>query len=332
MTATTLPTTDRSAHRPRATESTSPQLLVASDGSEAADGAIAVGGLIARRQHLEMEVLTVLSETRASLLHADEVERKIRRQLHRLGSDDECRIEVRAGAPAQVIAGVAREHRIELIVMGATRRGLRALLPGKPTLSRLLPIGDTPILSVPASARRLPSRLVIATDFSMPSIGAARAAVEIVGRFSRIDIVHVQAPETGPVFEWNHYEESYDGGVRGAFDRLLHDLGLAPSPFVETWTLAGDASSEILRFAERSGGDLIAVGGRDHGVLGRIRDRSVTHDLMQKAECSLLVAPRRPAVVWRARKRLPDLVPGSDVIDFRPPILPPFAFQPCHAR
>lgn len=326
MTAATLPTIDRSAHWTRPTELTSPQLLVASDGSEAADGAIAVGGLLARRQHLEMEVLTVLNEARANLLLADEAEKRIRRQLDALGSGDQCRIEVRSGAPAQVIAGVAREHRTELIVMGATRRGLRALLPGKPTLSRLLPIGDTPILSVPASARRLPSRLVIATDFSMPSIRAARAAVEMVGGFSRIDIVHVQAPDTGPVFEWNHYEESYDGGVRGAFDRLLHDLGLAPSPGVETWTLAGDASSEILRFAERSGCDLIAVGGRDHGVLERIRDRSVTRDLMQKAECSLLVAPRRPAVVWRAPQRLPDLVPGTDVIGFRPPILPPFAF------
>lgn len=322
MTAATLPTIDRAVHSTRATESMSPQLLVASDGTSAADGAITVGGLLARRQHLEMEVLTVLRESRASLLVATEAEQKIRRQLDSLGAHDRCAVEVRSGAPARVIADVAREHRTALVVMGATRRGLRALLPGKPTLSHLLPIGDIPILSVPASMRRLPSRLLIATDFSMPSIRAARAAIEIIGGYSRIDIVNVRSPDSGPAFEWNRYEESFDGGVRGEFDRLLHDLGLAPSPFVETWTLAGDPSSEILRFAERSGCDLIAMGARAHGVLERMRDRSVTRDLMQKAECALLVAPRKPAIPWRSPRTVPGLVTGANLFGFRPAMLP----------
>jgi len=303
MSSPTLPAVERSTHLVRPTNATSPQLLVATDGSSSADGAVCLGALLARRQDLDMEVLTVLSGSNATLEAASDAEQRIRRQLETVGAtQDDHRIEVRSGPAARTIAGVAREHGAGLIVMGVRRRGLRAWLPGARTLTQLLPIGDTPILSVPPSTRALPSRLLIAMDFSMPSIHAARAAVEIIGGFSRIDIVHVEPFDSAPGFERIRWQESSDIGVGGAFDRLLRGLPLVPTQLVETWTLAGDPSSELLRFAERSGCDLIAAGGRDQGILERVRQRSVTRDLLRSVNCPLLIAPRRLAPVWRSPK------------------------------
>ena len=294
MTAMTAPIIERLSVPTPVLDSSWPDLLVATDGTEAADGAVCVAARLAERQHLDAELLTVLRED-SGLEDAMDAESRVRHQLRTFGAANaEYRIAIHSGAPAHTIARVANAHRVGMIVMGTTRTGVQGLLPGAGTMKRLLPLGDTPILAVPRYGRYVPSRVVIAVDFTMPSIRAALTAVQMIGRFTRVDVVHVE-PETPAPVDWNSWEETYDGGVRGAFDRLLSDLSLTTGDSVETWTLKGDPSSELLRFAERSACDLITAGGRDHGLMERIRERSVTRDLLYRAPCSLLIAPSRPA-------------------------------------
>jgi nucleotide-binding universal stress UspA family protein len=297
MSTLTMPGIDHSARVAAQTDATSPQLLVATDGSDAANGAVCVGALLATQRRLEMEVLTVLA-SRASLSDAGNADRLIKEQLRNIGArDDRFPIEVRSGPTAQTIARVARDHHARMIIVGDRRRGL--LPPAVAgTATRLLPLTDAPMLMVPSWVRTLPARVVMAVDFSMPSIMAARAAIELIGGFTRIDIVHVTPAGSGPTFDWNPWEESYDGGVRGAFDRLLHDLRLVPSQSVATWMLEGDPVSEILRFTERTRCDLVTAGGCNRGFLERMRDRSVTRRLARSTDWMMLVAPRPQAQAW----------------------------------
>ena len=298
MTTATAPIVARQSIPQLPADARWPDLLVATDGTSAADGAVCVGAQLAERQRLDFEMLTVLRQ-KSGISDAEQAESRVRAQLRMFGaSDDGCHVEVHSGPAARTIARVAREHRVGMVVMGTTRHGVRGLLPGAGTMSRLLPLGETPIFAVPSYHRYIPSRLMIAVDFSMPSIRAARTAIEMIGSFSRVDIVHVESDDTTP-FEWNPWEDGYDGGVRGAFDRLIADLQLSRKQDVETWTLKGDVSSELLRFAERSGCDLITGGGTDHGLLDRVRERSVTRDLLHRAPCALLIAPRRPPGIWK---------------------------------
>ena len=316
MTMVTAPVIARQADPGPATDASWPDILVATDGTAAADGAVCVGARLAERQHLDVELLTVLRE-KTGLAAAVDAESRVRAQLRMFDvADDSRRIALHSGPAARTIARIAQERRVGMIVMGTTRHGVRGLLPGAGTMSRLLPLGDTPIFAVPSFGRYIPRRLMIAVDFSMPSIRAARTAVEMIGGFTRIDIVHVEGDHVGEPLEWNPGEESYDGGVRGAMNRLIADLRLPRHQEIETWTLKGDVSSELLRFAERSSCDLITAGGRDHGLLERIRDRSVTRDLLYRAQCSLLIAPRRPPSVWKPEVKGPTTtrpVPGADV-------------------
>lgn len=298
MSTLTLPALDQATHVAARTDARSPQLLVASDGSDAADGAVCVGALLAEKRGLEMEVLTVLAPSHASLTEASNADRRVRDQLRNLGAmDNQFPIEVRSGPTATIIARVAREHQARMIIVGDRRR--RLLPPAVVgTVARLLPLSDAPTLSVPSWVRALPSRVVMAVDFSMASIRAARAAVEVIGGFTRIDIVHVTPADSGPTFDWNQWEESYDGGVRGAFDHLLQDLQLLPSPSVETWMLTGDPASEILRFTERAGCELVTAGGCNRGFLERMRDHSVSRKLARSTDWMMLVAPHPHTEAW----------------------------------
>lgn len=292
---TTMPLVDREAVIAQPTAASWPDILVATDGSEAADGAVCVGALLAEQRQLDVELLTVLDASHATLAHASAADTRVRQQLRQFGARRErFRIEVRSGPTAKTIALVAREHRSSTIIVGDRRRGVIPP-PSAGTASRLMPLGDAPMLIVPSWVRALPSRVVMAVDFSMPSIRAARAAIELFGGFARLDLVHVGQTASAPLLEWNHWEDGYDGGLRGAFARLLDDLELLPAHSVDTWVLEGDPASEILRFAERAGCDLVTAGGCDRGFFQRLRDHSVSQRLAGHADWMTLIAPRAHA-------------------------------------
>ncbi len=307
------------------TKTSPPDILVATDGSAATDGAVFVATRLAEREGLDMELLIVLRD-RPSLPAAEDAELRVRLQLRALSAaGEDCRIEVRSGPAARTIAKVARGHGARLIVMGASSHGVPDWIPGARTMTRLLPLTETPLLAIPASLRAIPSRVLVAMDFRMASITAARAAIEVAGNGAHIDLVHVEPTTASPGDAWNHGEECYEGGARGGFERLLADLQLPRRQEVETWTLSGDASSELLRFAKRSGCDLIAAGGRGHGMLERGRDRSVTRALVQSIGRSLLIAPQRSTSVWRAPSATAEMAPHEGWTQSESPLSPVYA-------
>jgi hypothetical protein len=79
-----------------------------------------------------------------------------------------------------------------------------------------------------------------------------------------------------------------------SFERLTAALDLPSSITVETITLEGKASREILKFARKTGADLIVTGSRGAGLMSRILVGSTATGIIRGADCAVLAVPAAP--------------------------------------
>lgn len=195
-------------------------------------------------------------------------------------------------APA-VIVDYCRDEEIDLVVMGTVGRGgLRRFLLGSvaETVVREAPC---PVLTVPARApSEAVERVLAAVDFSDFSARTLRHANEFASLHdARLDVLHVlqevtvpsaYGPELAPVVTPELEQRS-----REVLDDLIAEVASARSP-IEPHVSFGYPATEILRFAEEYGADLIVVAthgltGLEHFLIG-----SVAEKVVRKAPCPVL--------------------------------------------
>src|SRR6185312_14142052 len=139
-----------------------------------------------------------------------EAQQRVRAQVERLGNN-KWTIEVRNGNPTTTIADLAKETGARLLVVGLGGRGPAARFFGNETALRLMRVSRTPVLAVDRTLRALPSRIVVAMDFSESSIKAARLALDIAAPGATLTLVHVvpwERKEYVPE-QWFRDHESY---------------------------------------------------------------------------------------------------------------------------
>ena len=164
-------------------------------------------------------------------------------------------------------------------------------IAGSETALHVLRHSDVPLFAVMRTATKVPRRALIAMDFSVPSIRAARVAIDLLGDLAAIDIVHVLPSGEPKAQVWNAWEETWDGGERGAFERLLEELRIPEGTPVDTMMRRGDPAYQILRLARQRGSDVIVSGSRGHGFMERLLVGSVAEGLIRGTNCSVLVVP-----------------------------------------
>ena len=281
-------------------------LLVATDGSEWANGAIRMGRLLADQHGADIELLSVLqmpgipafdaavgafpeedSRARQEALQA-RVDRQVR-MLRVSGGMPQAEIVV--GRPSTTIASLASARGARVILTGVGRHNVLDRIAGSETALHVLRHSDVPLFAVMRTATRLPRRALIATDFSVPSIRAARAAIDLLGPLTAIDIVHVLPSGEPKAQVWNAWEETWDGGERGAFERLLDELRIPARTPVDTLMRRGDPAYQILRLARQRGSDVIVSGSRGHGFMERLLVGSVAEGLIRGTNCSVFIVP-----------------------------------------
>jgi nucleotide-binding universal stress UspA family protein len=292
------------------------RILVATDGTEAASGALHIAGALAERHRAAVKVVSVVeplpmhsvvyAETMAIAQRQLEEARCMAMQRHlqdtlaALGGDAAAwPIVVESGSPAPTIARRARDQAATLIVMGLGRHAVVDRWFGSETALRTIRLAHVPVLAVAAGARTLPALGVAAVDFSAFSNDAARTALQILAPGGTLHLAHVLWKPVG--------ETAWVGGsyrpelqrlqlreqLEDLADRLETDAG-AP---VEVHSLEGDAAREMLRLAESLGADLIAAGSHGAGFFGRILIGSVSTCLVRSAKQMVLIAPPREVPV-----------------------------------
>jgi nucleotide-binding universal stress UspA family protein len=254
-------------------------VLVATDGTESSDGAVRAAAMYARHSGASVTVLAVTEglplvaadygilippideppARRAALLE------RVRTELQKLRLETGgWAIEVREGDPAATIGETALQ----------TLRHAR-----------------TPVLAVPPQFDRPPRRAVIATDFTVASVAAARTALSLFDSLDQVYLVHVSpALELQPdaVAAWMAV---FGEGITPAFERVTAEIGAPDSVAVETVTRTGKASREILQFAREKEADLIVTGNRGAGLVERVLVGSTATGIIRGAQCAVLAVP-----------------------------------------
>jgi nucleotide-binding universal stress UspA family protein len=250
---------DAIASQPRAAGER-PPLFVMRGGKLDNDAAAAVGIALALRDKVQVELLD-----EATAHFAVTPSQSTQKALARRGD-------------ALIITGLGAE--------GALGRHL-----GRDALVALARRAPHPVLAMPPEQRTIPSRALVAVDFSPASRRAAGAAVQVLGTRGTLLLAHVHpvtAHQVGTTAEW--VIEDLDA-IRALFDRFITALNVPRDIAVERLVLHGSPAPEVLACAIDRAVQMIAIGGMWPGE-GAFADKStITEKIVHGAPCAVLIAP-----------------------------------------
>lgn len=196
-----------------------------------------------------------------------------------------------------------QEFQSGLIVLGTHgRTGFTKLLLGS-VAERVLRHSPVPVISVGPGVAQGPEadgkfhRVLLATDFSPGSAGAAEYALSLAQR-DQAELVLLHACKTGNRSKSNKFSElSVAEALHRLHELVRHAGTLRGHP--ETLVEFGNAGTQILEVARRKKADLIVMGLRKAGsVLAATHlEIGTTHKVVAHAPCPVLTV--RP-VVWQA--------------------------------
>jgi nucleotide-binding universal stress UspA family protein len=132
----------------------------------------------------------------------------------------------------------------------------------------------------------LPKKILLATDGSEDARLAARAAANLSEKTgAELHVVHAWQSVPHPVVDADYYEE----GASRLLEVQTEFISDAGATVREAHLVMGPPVDTILDLAEEIGADLIVVGGRGHGTLGRLILGSVSEGVVHHADRPVLV-------------------------------------------
>lgn len=279
------------------------RVLVATDGSDAAQAALKLARWMEQTGRWSPEVMTVLEPVPVSMAEiafaapspeyqqvvTDSLLNRIAKQIKKYGNES-WKLGVQFGRVAPSIVEFARERDVSLIVLGLGKHGKLARMFGAETAGRVARLSSTPVLAVDAHARGAPRTALVAVDFGKSSVRAAAEALRLLERPARLHLLHVRWAFEGHTMRDAEWERTYADGVDVAFARLLDDLGPQPGVRITSEMRLGSVIETTLDVAKKIGADLLAAGSHNQNVVDRLLIGSTPAHLLRAAHCSVLVA------------------------------------------
>lgn len=290
------------------------QLLVATDGSPRAMGALRVAHELARQGVMKPALVLAVEEPVVAYdvaatteldpdrvverAGARELREAVEAQLREIGAEGAgWEVTVELGSPAATIADAARERGVDLLVMGLGRRAPVDRLLGGETTLRVMQLAHAPVLAVNTEVRGLPRRAVVADDFSEYSREAGLRALDILLPDGELHLAHVaRIPSPGhSAIRLDEWLARYREGIRETLESRREEFAALGRATVHVHALEGDPAMALLELADRIDADLLAAGRHGRGFLGRLLMGSVSNRLVRGARCSALIVPPRYA-------------------------------------
>ncbi|MDH3202205.1 MAG: universal stress protein [Myxococcales bacterium] len=205
---------------------------------------------------------------------------------------------IREGTVHEVIRDYAKEHDVDLVVVGTHgRSGVSKFMYGSVT-ERVLKTVHTPIIVVPPKGGSVPSSIVIAYDFSAPSKRAAEVARGIHGVcHGSLHLVHSYLDVWGEYTDRGAVvgeaaEKRRQALHRGLEEMLKDDakeLFSIDAQAIQTHLVTGDPTAGILKVADTVGANLICAGTTGKSGIERLLIGSVARRLLHDSEIPLLL-------------------------------------------
>lgn len=289
---------------PPSMEVSSGPVLVATDGTPAGEAAFSAGALIAARTASVVEVILVveplpvlvpepsmLQPLVASPALLDAARDRVIEALRKVAPAGlDWRVDTQYGRPSAEIISKASRSNAQLIAIGLVHHGIVDRILDGDTAVEIVRESSAPVLLVSSTWETLPRRVLVAVDFSPPSMRAARACLRILADDAAIVLAHVRPTPT--VFDdMERWEEQYDQMSARELDKFAKALNAPSGMRVEGVTLAGRASNVLLRHADEIQADLVVAGAHGAGLMQRLLIGSVATRLMHHSKRSLLIVP-----------------------------------------
>jgi nucleotide-binding universal stress UspA family protein len=209
---------------------------------------------------------------------------------------DQFEVVVEAGIPHVVIVQRAEERRADLVVVGSHgTTGVSRILLGT-VADKVVRHAHCPVLV----ARQCPKtgKILVATDFSDPSLPAVAAAAEEAGRagarvtiLNSVDLGPALAESASMALGAPSYGFSPDvrNDLRNTVDGMLANALAHNGIEGDRLVTYGPAGAAILRAAEQLQAELIVMGTVGRTGLPRLLLGSVAEVVVKSAPCSVLV-------------------------------------------
>ncbi|WP_191082779.1 universal stress protein [Roseococcus microcysteis] len=282
------------------------RLLCATDLSSRSDRAVRRAAILAKETGAELVLLSVVDDDRPELLLASE-RRDVTHQLadqargmpEMQGLNPRLRVEV--GDPFDAIIRAADEEKADLVVMGEHRRRLlRDMFIGT-TIERVMRLGGRPVLMVNRPSERPYRQVLAAVDISEPSASALRAATRL-GFAKRGDLTVFHAflqPGRGSMVLAGLTSEAIAGHVtatavqaRTDVSQYLRGLDVDLGPQLPPIVVHEGTPAEALKeTVARLSPDLVVMGTRAHGAIGRLLLGSTAEEALRTLDCDVLAVP-----------------------------------------
>lgn len=284
----------------------SPPLLVATDGTPAALGALHAARKLELRRGWPVRILSVvepipvfdtgfgttLPETRIREDRRRALRSRVEEQIVSVGADPGAwNPTVADGRPAHRIVETARSLDARAILLGIGKHGLLERFLGSETLLKVIRLSHRPVIGMPGDAEDLPHRGVVAVDFSELSRRAALTVRTYLKDPGRIHLLHVMSGFDALPDAAGDWREAYQEQVRSRLRALRQELTVPDEWTVATAVRSGDPSDEVAAFVEDVDAGLVAAGSHGHSSLGRLILGSVSTRIVRRATGAVLVVP-----------------------------------------
>ena len=284
-------------------------LIIASDGTTDADGAVRVGLALAHRDRVKVELVSVVEPI--PVVAADGVALPDIDYLMGIAcesrSDDlvaqrdrthpgvkDWPFSVDVGPRAETIVARADRAGASLIVLGLGTHGVGARIRQRETALRVIRTATRPVLAVPRYGWGVPRTALAAIDFTPSSVHAAKVALDLLDDDGSLYLAHVTSRVPIPQGDSREWSEITTGSVLPKLEALARHLAPRPGINVEFALLHGEPAHELLAFARQSQVDMIATGTHGRSAIARLMLGSVSTKLIRAAHCWVLVAPPQP--------------------------------------
>ena len=197
-----------------------------------------------------------------------------------------------------MIRDYAKEHDVDLVVVGTHgRSGVAKLMYGSVT-ERVIKTVHSPIIIIPPEGGKMPSSVVIAYDFSGPSKRAAEVASAVHDNFGGpLHMVHCYLDVWGEYTDRGAVvgeaaekrREALHNGLEDMLETESKELFAADAKSVQTHLVTGDPAEGLLRVADDVGATLICAGTTGKSGIERLLIGSVARRLLHDSKVPLLL-------------------------------------------
>jgi nucleotide-binding universal stress UspA family protein len=280
-------------------------ILVATDGTTAGEAAFRAAVLVAARLSSSVQVMVVVEPlpvlvpdpslvtdplvASPELLNA--VRDRVVSQLRGAAPEGlQWEVEVEYGRPSDEIVRKARDRDAQLIVIGLVHHSIVDRVLDGDTALEVVRQSRAPVLLATPEWKELPTRAVIAVDFSPQSMHAARAGLRLLGNGATVVLANVR-PRATVYDQMGVWEEEYEDAAAAELKKFADALNAPEGLQVEQMILSGSASGAVLELADKNDAQLIVAGTRGAGLMQRLLLGSVATRLMRHSRRSLLIVP-----------------------------------------